>query len=240
MGDIRIVLISSGGAAGKTDTNPAYHDWVSYTHTGTNTSPYPQDFYAANGNTLPNAPGCTPPSGTTANDPVMLTFRVRVPSNAKSFSLKLNFISKEFPEYVCTQFNDTFVILLDSTWVDEPANPTDKNLAFYTNPTTMERTPVGVNLAHDNTGLYTMCVNGTGGCSGISFCVCTENFDCCCVNSSRSLGGCGLGAPASIGRGAMPSSGLDTGLENTSLGRTRLSLSPPPVLAACARYCAWY
>jgi hypothetical protein len=163
-----VVVISSGIAADMTDTNPSFGGLDAY-HTVAGidqSSSFPADWLAANGGVLPNAPGCPPPNGNVAQDPVMLTFRVRVPSNAKSFSVKLNFISKEFPEYVCTQFNDTFIILLDSAWADEPANPADKNLAFYTNPTTMERTPVGVNLAHDNTGLYTMCVNGTGGCSG--------------------------------------------------------------------------
>jgi hypothetical protein len=80
--------------------------------------------------------------------------------------MKINFFSHEFPEYVCTQFNDMFVVLLDSTFAGTPANPADKNLAFYSDPVTMDRTPVGVNLAKNNTGLFTQCLNGTGGCSG--------------------------------------------------------------------------
>jgi hypothetical protein len=81
-GGVSLAMISSGGAAAKGDLSPGYHDLVSYTHTGTNSSGFPADFYAANGNTLPNAPGCPPPLGALANDPVMLTFRVRVPTNA--------------------------------------------------------------------------------------------------------------------------------------------------------------
>ena len=164
-GGVNLALISSGGAAAKADTNPAYHPWVSYTHTGTNTSAYPQDFYIANGNKLPNAPGCQAPSGTTANDPVMLTFRVRVPTNARSFKLYTNFYSAEFPEWTCTSFNDFFVVLLDSTYMGDPPNPMDKNLAFYQAPGSMTKVPVGVNLGHGNTGLFTQCVNGVTGCS---------------------------------------------------------------------------
>jgi hypothetical protein len=164
-----VVVISSGVAADVSDTNPNYTAGdVSH---GTQISPFPADWLAANGGALPNAPGCPAASiggtcGVGGCDPVMLTLNIRVPSNAKSFSMKINFMSREYPEYVCTQFNDMFVVLLDSTYAGDPPNPADKNLAFYTDPVTMARTPVGINLAHDNTGLYTMCVNGTGGCAG--------------------------------------------------------------------------
>jgi hypothetical protein len=163
-GGVNMALISSGVAAGKGDMNPAYHDFVSYS--GTMTSPFPADFAAAHGGNLPNAPGCPDPAGAVANDPVMLTLTVRVPSNAKSFSLKSNFFSAEFPEWTCTQYNDFFVVLLDSTYAGSPANPMDKNLAFYTQPGTMNTYPVGVNLAYGNTGLFTQCVNGATGCLG--------------------------------------------------------------------------
>jgi hypothetical protein len=165
-----LVVLSAGVAADANDTNPQYMSGGSINH-GSEISPFPADWLAANGGQLPNAPGCPAPStfgqcGVGGCDPVMLTMRLRVPSNAKSFSMKINFFSHEFPEYVCTQFNDMFVVLLDSTYVGDPANPMDKNLAFYQDPVTMEKTPVGVNLAKSNTGLFTQCLNGTGGCSG--------------------------------------------------------------------------
>ncbi len=166
-GGVNLAIISSGGAAAKTDLNPGFHDWVSYTHTGTASSPFPADFYAANGNSLPNAPGCPDPIGAVANDPVMLTFRIRVPTNAHSFKLSSNFYSAEFPEWTCSSYNDFFVILLDSTYNGMPANPTDKNLAFYQPMGMTTKVPVGVNLGHGNTGLFTQCVNGTTGCSGM-------------------------------------------------------------------------
>src|SRR5262249_17808565 len=124
-GGTSLALISSGVAAGKGDTNRSYNTFESYV--GTVTSGFPPDFLAANGGELPNAPGCPEPSGNTANDPVMLEFTIRVPTNAHSFSLKVNFFSAEFPEYTCTAFNDFFVVLLDSMYNGSPANPTDKN-----------------------------------------------------------------------------------------------------------------
>ncbi len=166
-----MAVISTANAAATGQTNPAPSSWQSTLHgTGSN---YPADWFAANNNTLPNAPGCPAPVTFpipfpgiyNANDPIMLELRIRTPANAQSFSLRTNFMSAEFPEYVCTQFNDFFVVLLDSAWSGQPANPTDKNLAFYVNAQN-NRYPVGVNLAHGNTGLFTVCQNGATGCMG--------------------------------------------------------------------------
>ena len=177
-GGVNMAVISSGHAAAKGDQAPAYNDFVSYS--GSKTSGFPMDFVMANGGNLPNAPGCPDPSGTTANDPVMFELSIRVPSNAHSFSLKTNFYSAEFPEWTCSAYNDFFVVLLDSMYTGNPPNPMDKNLAFYTQPGTMNNYPVGVNLAHGNTGLFTQCVNGQTGCSGspgtISTCVGTDDL----------------------------------------------------------------
>ncbi|MGE0550917.1 MAG: choice-of-anchor L domain-containing protein [Kofleriaceae bacterium] len=179
-GGVKLAILSTGGAAAPNDTNPAYHPFNNFEHSGTNESPFPQDFWMANGNALPNAPGCAEPDGNTANDPVMLTMRIRVPTNAKSFKLSANFFSAEFPEYTCSAYNDFFVVLLDSTYNGMPANPTDKNLAFYQPMGSMDKVPVGVNLGHGNTGLFTQCVNGSTGCSGlsgsISTCVGTDHL----------------------------------------------------------------
>jgi hypothetical protein len=161
-----IALLSTGAAAGKNDTNPGYQDFQDTPTMGGNgtSSPFPADFYAAHGNTLPNAPNCPQPDGTNALDPVMLTLTIRVPTNAHSFTLDTSFFSSEFPEYTCSKFNDFFVVLLDSTYTGTPANPTDKNLAFYAPPGTTEVYPVGVNLAANDTGLFTQCVNGHLSC----------------------------------------------------------------------------
>ncbi len=189
-GGVNLAIISSGGAAAKGDTMPNYHDFSGYSHVAPNTSPFPQDFYMANGNKIPNAPGCPNPNGAVANDPVMLTFRVRVPTNARSFKLFSNFYSAEFPEWTCSPYNDFFVVLLDSTYMGDPANPMDKNLAFYTPPGSMTKVPVGVNLGHGNTGLFTQCVNGVTGCSGTAGSIST------CVGTTM-LAGTGFDDPQS-------------------------------------------
>jgi hypothetical protein len=161
-----MVLLSTGAAAGVGDTNPAFQDFQDVAEPGNNkSSAFPQDFFVANGNRLPNAPGCVGPDGNSAMDPVMLTLTVRVPTNAKSFKLQMNFFSSEFPEYTCSKYNDFFVVLLDSAYTGANPNPADKNLAFYQPQGSTQKYPVGVNLAAGNTGLFTQCVNGRIGCS---------------------------------------------------------------------------
>lgn len=190
-GGSSFVLLSTGAAAGVGQTNPNYVAFQQGKQLLT-TSPMPADWLAANNNTLPNAPGCVGPNGgTTAHDPIMLELTIRTPSNAKSFSFSSNFFSSEYPEYTCSAFNDFFVVLLDSTWAGTPANPTDKNLAFYKSGNNTY--PVGVNLASGNTGLFTQCVNGPTGCIGkagtISTCVGTDQLTGTGFDSP--VGGCG-------------------------------------------------
>lgn len=178
-GGLSLAILSTGAAAATGDVKPAFKDFVSDVRG--ESSGMPMDFLIANGGKLPNAPGCPGSLDNTANDPVMLTLTIRVPSNAHSFHLSTNFYSAEFPEWTCTEFNDFFVVLLDSTYQGTPANPSDKNLAFYS-PTSdpSKRYPVGVNLASGNTGLFQQCVNGTTGCSGtggsISTCTSTSEL----------------------------------------------------------------
>jgi hypothetical protein len=157
-------VFSTGRAAAMGQASPAYTAPQGGVNVGTS-SAVPSDWLTANAGKLPNAPGCPAPSGgTTVKDPIMLELKIRVPTNAKSFKLATNFFSSEYPEWVCSAFNDFFVVLLDSTWNGVPANPTDKNLAIYKSSTNQVY-PVGVNLAHGNTGLFQVCKNGPTGCA---------------------------------------------------------------------------
>lgn len=158
-----LAVLSTGRAADSNDSNPSFAAFQGGQNLAS-TSQVPMDWLAANGNNFPNAPGCPDPAGgTVANDPIMLELRIRVPSNARSFNLASNFYSSEYPEWVCSAYNDFFLVLLDSAFTGTPPNPPDKNLAIYTAPT-MSRYPVGVNLAFGNTGLFNQCLNGPTGC----------------------------------------------------------------------------
>ncbi len=94
-----------------------------------------------------NATGC-PVSGNKAYDSSGLRLTVRVPTNAKSFSYNFKFLSSEYPEWVCTAYNDHFVALLsgssavpknpaknsDNVSFDGNGNPVSVNIAFFTEP----------------------------------------------------------------------------------------------------------
>lgn len=153
----RLVVLSTGHAADNAgDTNPGFQAYQNGVDLG-ETSAVPTDWFTANGSNLPNAPGCPDPNDTTAYNPVNLHLRVRAPTNANSFSVQMYFYSAEYPEYVCTAFNDFFITLVDST---DPENPADQNIAIYDDGAG-STWPVGINLVSAADGLFTACENGS-------------------------------------------------------------------------------
>jgi hypothetical protein len=168
------IVLSTGVAAALGQTNPAYSAFDPGT-TNSKTSAFPADWYAANGNAVPTTASCPAPGGTQAQDPVMLTLSLRVPSNARAFELDFFFLSADYPEWVCTTANDVFVVLLDSTYAGEDPNPSDKNIA-----SNGSASPITVQLAVGDTGLFTACRNGGIGCSGSS----TSTISTCAETTS--------------------------------------------------------
>ncbi|MBK7584040.1 MAG: putative metal-binding motif-containing protein [Myxococcales bacterium] len=75
----------------------------------------------------------------TTNDPAALELSIRVPSNAKSLLVDFNYYTYEFPQYVCTKYNDFFVALQ----FPAPKNAQSGNIAFDG-----EGNPVSVNNAY--------------------------------------------------------------------------------------------
>ncbi|MBI5536609.1 MAG: putative metal-binding motif-containing protein [Deltaproteobacteria bacterium] len=77
-----------------------------------------------------DSPSCSEPQSTTpiADDSAALALRIRVPTNARSLSFRFAFFTAEFPSWVCKQYNDFFVALLDSKAVSPKAQ--DGNICF--------------------------------------------------------------------------------------------------------------
>jgi hypothetical protein len=94
-----------------------------------NTAPHPNPLGAI---------GCSDADSATVNDYTELRLEVQVPTNAQSFSFDFNFMSVEYPEYVCTSFDDTFEVLLESEMFtgnvsfDSMGNPVSINVGFFT------------------------------------------------------------------------------------------------------------
>lgn len=98
----------------------------------------PAGYLAANGGKLPSTcgPMCAGQACTQAFDSVDLKVKIRVPTNAKSFSYKFKFYTAEFPEFLCQAYNDFFVTLLKSNYqkcpppvMGDPCIPVDGNIA---------------------------------------------------------------------------------------------------------------
>ncbi|MBI5532301.1 MAG: choice-of-anchor L domain-containing protein [Deltaproteobacteria bacterium] len=180
----RVVVMSSGIAADATQTNPGPNGGapagynVSTSHTPSSSVniqtcslPYCiKDWYAApnlplkNANALPDSPGCSTSDTPTANDSVMLVLRLRAPTNVRAFSFNSYFYSAEYPEYVCTSYNDQFITLVDTpSGVPSPIpNPKDKNLMTYSQGG--QFWPIGINIAK-GTNLFAICEpQGTSTC----------------------------------------------------------------------------
>lgn len=171
-----VLVISSGIAADATETMPGPNGGApAGFNVSTSHSPFStvdissggqaysvKDWYATpnlplkSANSLPDSPGCNASSDTEANDSVMLRLRLRAPTNVKAFSFNSYFMSAEYPEFVCTTFNDQFIALVDTpNGVPAPLpNPIDKNLMTYTKG--QQKWPIGINIAK-GTSLFAVC-----------------------------------------------------------------------------------
>jgi hypothetical protein len=160
-GGERLVVLSSGHAAAPGQTQPDHAPFEAGQNLGTSV-PAPADWIAANGGEFPaSCAGINPTPNTDANDSVMLSLRIRVPTNARSFTTRMFFFTAEYPEWVCSQYNDFFVALIDSAALD---NPADKNIAIYNDGAAYW--PVGLNILTTAPGLFRVCESGNVGCQG--------------------------------------------------------------------------
>ena len=150
------VALSSGAARGPNHTgykNPSGH-------TKGYASPAPQGYPK-------ESPACPGVTTGTARDGAALQLKIRVPSNAKSFKYQQNFFTWEYSGYICSQFNDFYVAMMDPV----PAGLQDGNIAFD-----QDGNPISVNnslLQVCNPGTYKgktfSCPLGNSTLSGTGF-----------------------------------------------------------------------
>jgi hypothetical protein len=81
-------------------------------------------------------PGC--PVDTSIHDDIALEVKLRSPTNATGYNFNFKFYSYEFPEFVCSKFNDQFVALVSPA----PAGAINGNISFDSG-----NHPVSVNIA---------------------------------------------------------------------------------------------
>jgi hypothetical protein len=88
-------------------------------------------------------PGCGGGPNVPIEDDIALLLQLRAPTNATGYSFKFKFYSFEFPEYVCSQFNDEFIALVNPP----PMGSQNGNISFDSN-----NNPVSVNI-----GFFDVC-----------------------------------------------------------------------------------
>jgi hypothetical protein len=135
-----LVVLSSGTAR-----TPDYPDFKhprtsSYTSSSSTTPPagWPK-----------NTSDCLSSLGGMANDSVNLKMKIRVPSNAQTFTFDFDFYSSEYITFVCSSFNDSFVAILDSKKKVDPKYA--GNISFDS-----KGNPVNV-----NSGFFEVCTPGS-------------------------------------------------------------------------------
>lgn len=126
-GGARMLGFSSGYARDATDPGACGSNSCYGYGTGFAPPGFPQD-----------SPQCQ--GGTTINDDVGLEVKLRAPKNATGYSFNFNFYSFEYPEWVCTTFNDQFIALVQpppmgsingNISFDSNSNPVSVNIAFF-------------------------------------------------------------------------------------------------------------
>ena len=149
------VLLSSGYAMDAKALNEKGYYSGDFTYGSEGKIPEP--YKTAHKNQLQTHPSC-PTGGTKINDAVHLHLKMRAPENAKGFSFDFRFFSREYPYYVCTEFNDFFLALLtDENGKPLPGVGDDGNISFD-----KKGNPVSVNNA-----FFTTCANPRCGAPNI-------------------------------------------------------------------------
>jgi hypothetical protein len=144
-GGKQMLVLSSGTA--RTPGQPGACGTQSCYGAGAGQAPsgFPQD-----------VPGCGGDSE--INDDVGLELKLRAPKNANGYVFNFRFYSFEYPEYVCSLFNDQYISLVSPA----PMGSINGNISFDA-----QKNPVSVNIAFFET--CTGCPLGTADLDGTGF-----------------------------------------------------------------------
>ncbi len=142
---------------------------------------------AATGRNMKSKAGSPPPAfpqavmgcagGTTINDDVALQVVLRAPSNATGYRFDFRFNTFEYPQWICTKFNDQFIAYVDPP----PMGAVNGNISFDS-----KHNPVSVNIAFFD--VCATCMNYAQNCSG----TCPMAPNPCCPSTAMDLQGTGF------------------------------------------------
>jgi hypothetical protein len=96
------------------------------------------------------ADGCGQADPLEVQDMAKMVMKLKAPAGASGFQFDFNFMSAEFPEFLCTEFDDTFLVMLESQGLSG-------NISFDENN----------NVISINTGFFDVCNPANGvSCGG--------------------------------------------------------------------------
>jgi hypothetical protein len=151
-----MLAISSGTARDPTD--PGYESVSGHSKGYSSGVPagYPKE-----------SPACPGVVTGKAYDGAGLELKIRVPTNAQSFSFQENFFTYEYSTFVCSTYNDFYVATLDPA----PAGLPDSNIAFDQdgNPISVNNSLLQVCTPGTHKGKTFLCPLGTQTLSGTGF-----------------------------------------------------------------------
>jgi hypothetical protein len=133
------------------------------------------------------AAGC--PVATDVHDTIVMKLEIKTPANAKGLSFDFNFWSGEWPEFVCSPYNDGFIAYLKSTAFN---GGVAENMSFDA-----QKNPVSV-----NNGFFDRCTPNTAtGCADAA-----SARVAACAGGTAELKGTGFGGPEDAYCAGPPSS----------------------------------
>ena len=161
----RMLGLSSGTARQPSD--PGYQDVGGFDKGYTSASP--QGFPI-------ESPACPGTTTGAPHDSVALRMDLKVPTNAKSFSFQFKFYTYEFPDFICSQYNDFFTVIMTPPPSD--VNPMNKNITFDSmkNPISVNNAFVDVCMAQTAGGKMFSCTAGTSQLAGTGFDAASDPF----------------------------------------------------------------
>jgi len=104
------------------------------------------------------------------NDVIAVKLKIKAPENAKGFAFDFNFFSSEWPNFICSNYNDSFIAVLtapsfnsgkaDNISFDAKNNPVSVNSGFFDRCTPGTRT---------SDGKTSVCAGGPGELDGTGY-----------------------------------------------------------------------
>jgi hypothetical protein len=127
---------------------------------------------------VPAAVGCS--NGQAGYDSCGLKLVLKAPTNANSFGYNFNFFTSEYPEWLCTKFNDAYVAYYEGSLntaanknisFDSASNPVSVNNGLFTIPG-WPPPALGTNSFLNGTGFDGVCSNNHSGASYVLNSIC--------------------------------------------------------------------